>query len=222
MELKNILNNTEKIKDQEIKTSATSIVRSESGTSFDMADSARKSLDSLIGEKECKKVLILKETIDKVFSSTNDSTSGNAAKKKFELLHDSIIHNDKISENALWDILRRESSQTLIQEGLRNIKDLCKASSDHIISSEKHLHALVDAIITSKKPDGKKFSSDEFLQSINVATSDQKRSQIVIQDHDHDIWKKYLDNVKNIDSDVRIKTYSALISFEKKQVEARR
>ena len=235
MELHKILGNTDKskIKDQEINVSSSSIIHSESGTAFGITDSARRSLDSFKGEQEHKKVLVLEEMIDKVFSSVSDSTEETMQKKKFELLRDSIVHNDKIGENALWDILRRESSQALVQEGLHTIKDLCESleppqqnldqsSSDYIVSSEEHLHALVDAVIASKSPGGKKFSSSGFLQDIGVAMSDQKKLHVVIQDHDHNTWKKHLDNVKNIDSDVRTKVYGTLVNLEEKHVKARK
>lgn len=235
MDRNRLINHTDKskIKEQEVKTPIASITHSESSTLFDMTDSARKSLDNFKGDEEHKKVLILEEMINKVFPSISDNTIKNDTKNKFKLLRDSIIHNDKISENALWDILRRESSQILVQEGLRNIKDLCKASettqqnldqfsSDHIISSKEHLYALVDTLITSKKLDGKRFSSKRFLQDIGVTTSDQEKAQVIILERDQNIWKKYLDAIKDIDSDVRIRTYTALKALEKRQVESRR
>ena len=57
---------------------------------------------------------------------------------------------------------------------------------------------------------------------IGVAMSDQKKLHVVIQDHDHNTWKKHLDNVKNIDSDVRTKVYGTLVNLEEKHVKARK
>ena len=73
-------------------------------------------------------------------------------------------------------------------EPIEHTQEQDHSSSDYVVP-QKHLEALVNAVIASKQPDAPKFNSRTFLQSIGA---DPTKTTVVIADAHAQLWRNIL------------------------------